>query len=230
MKQRLFAGERDVQFRSLLGREPFSLDQVIVTPLQSIYARLVDGASLSEAKGFYQNARLRTFGKGTFDSGNGLIVCVPQGIQAQDILWVLPRCAVLFIGYAGSLSGVLEIGGIVEVVETLDEKGLVYPLETTKRYPGIRCGSSPCLLGVRAEECCQRGLAWGCCAVEMETAALAAAAEKNGQRLTAWLLITDAPGAVGFWEVDKPQRQAVNTAKRELVSAAVDWINGGISR
>ena len=212
------------QFRSLLGREPLTPERVIITPLRSLYAQVTDilavGAPLCMAKGFYQNAWQRTTG--------GLVVRIPQGIQAQDILWVLPACTVLFIGFAGSPGGMLEVGSVVEAAETLNEEGRVYPLETTGVYPGIRCGCSPCLLGTRAEECCRRALVWDCRAVEMETAALAVAAKKNGQRMTAWLLITDAPGAVGFWEVDRLRRQSLNRAQRELVAMAADWINGGV--
>jgi len=198
-----FAMLRRKQCRVLLGHNDTDAALIVLTPLPAVYTQLKtywpDNTEITDA--FYRNTVFQTSG-----GGRCLLVCVPQGIQAQDILCALHGKRMLFFGFAGSLSVQWETGALLEVSSAADERGNCFPLEQTGQFPTVRCGYSPCLLGGVARQHCRTAASFACQAVDMEIAYCAAVAVENDHRLTAWLLVTDLPGTVDFWalsEVDK---------------------------
>ena len=162
---------------------------------------------------FYQNALLKRRGK------TCLFVCIPQGIQAQDFFYIPKGCRILFLGFAGSLDKRFTIGNILEINQAVMPDGIRYSLSKTGIFEHADCGYAPCLLGKLAEQYCAIAEKNECQLIDMETSYCSAIACERKNRLTAWLLVTDQPSNINFWELDEKAQKCLEEGLQEALRA-----------
>jgi nucleoside phosphorylase len=184
--------------KTLLGRLSNDIHVVVITPIISAFNKLKEKLNASEVNesGFFSNTCFQTKNGLT-----GMLVCIPQGIGAQDVMHAFSNVNVLFYGYAGSLVDDIKIGSIVEIGTAIDTEMTIFPLRYNGTYDQVICGYSPCLLGDIANRHCEQARLAGCQVIDMETVYCAYAATKNSNRFTAHLVISDIPGTINFWEL-----------------------------
>jgi purine-nucleoside phosphorylase len=205
---------------TLLGRQDHDMAIILITPLVSVYENLHQILNCNEEINdcFYRNATFKL----KYDT-QGMLVCVPQGIQAQDLMFALKPKKILFFGFAGSLKQNLTIGSILEVSQVVDETGNVIILEKTEKFNQVVCGFSPCLLGDVALEHYSIACNFDCHVIDMETVYCAKAAKKNGHEFSSWLLVTDIPGLINFWEIEDFERNLINKAFKIALSSIQEY-------
>ena len=195
----------------------------VIIPIPSIYDTLrirLSDSYVENINGFYRSTFIVESGKNI-----GLLICLPQGVQSQDVLYALPDVPMLFFGFAGGLRNSLTIGSVVEVSEAMEGSDINHGLIETKLFQSVRCGYSPCLLGDLASEHCERALSMNCDIVDMEIVFLARAAKRNNNQLTAWALITDMPGNVNFWETEDYHQENLDSGLNLAIKHIVDFVN-----
>lgn len=198
---------------TMLGYQPDVLHQLIVTPLRSLYEQIIQQfPSSTKHKGFYDSAEI---------ADSCLIVCIPQGIQGQDICCLFDNCKIALFGYAGGLSEKTKIGEIYEAESAVSPDGKRYKLTRSTALPSLVCGYSPSMLGTPAESFTMLGRQLHCDAVDMETVYCASAAEQHQHSFSSILLITDKPGNNNFWELNVAEQNAVALGRKKLVKNAV---------
>ena len=186
--------------KTLLGRLTNDIQVVVITPITSAFNKLSVKLQLFENhnNGFFHNYCFRT------ESGVvGMLINIPQGISAQDVMYAFSDVDIFFYGYAGGLVQDIDIGTIVEVKTAIDHDGIPLPLNVTGVHRNVICGYSSCLLGNMASYHCEKARLAGCHVVDMEVVSCAHAAIQNMNRFTAQLVISDIPGLKNFWELDK---------------------------
>lgn len=186
--------------KTLLGRLTADIQVAVITPITSAFNKLNIKLQISEThnNGFFHNS--------CFQTENGLIgmlINIPQGISAQDVMYAFSDVDVIFYGYAGSLFKDIEIGSIVEVKKAINPDGIPFLLNVMGAYRNVICGYSPCLLGNMASHHCEKARLAGCQVVDMEIVYCANAAIQNMNHFTAQLVVSDIPGLINFWEVDE---------------------------
>ena len=192
---------------ALFARVVSTVEFAIVTPLPSAYDSLRNQlrAGAEPLTGCYQNTLFSDR-----NGAGGLLVLVPQGKQAQDAIYAIPGRYVLFFGYAGGLTESVSPGTLLEVRVAKDEEGLSWPLACSNVFPQIDCGYSPCMLGELAKKHWANARLQGCTVVDMEIAACAQAAQRNDCRLTAWVMVTDIPERIEFWDLTPEHHRALS--------------------
>ena len=205
----------------LLGRSGFFFEQVIITPIESAYFSLLQKLSCyDEIKtSFFLNACFKVN-----DNASGILICVPQGIGAQDIMYALFKSNVIFFGFCGSFNSLLQIGKVVEVDRAIDENGGQYLLAKTGKFPESICGYSPCLLGEIAKKYTAKARSLGCNVIDMETVYCAKAAIINSNEFIAWLLITDIPGEIELWNIDEDTRRLSNEGYNKALDVLANYV------
>ncbi len=208
--------------QALLGRLTKDIQIVIITPIPSAVNKL--NALLQSAEihkdGFFYNSLFQTKNGLT-----GMIVGIPQGICSQDVLYAFSGVQVIFYGYAGSLYEDITIGSIYEVENTIDPLGNVLPLDTVGTFDTVTCGYSPCLLGVNASRHCEQARLAGCHVVDMEIVYCAHAAKINLNRFTAFLVVSDIPDSINFWELNENTKVHF----KQKSEAAIDYIESYVN-
>lgn len=214
-----------MQCRALLGRELIEPDAVIVTPIKSIYKKLISAyQSIDErTECFYRNALIDLPNLGA--SRQILFVVTPQGIQAQDLMYVLSNTHIIHIGFAGSISEEFDIGDVTECTVAFTENCNSYNLTPLSRHPNCVCGYSPCLLGDVADSHVRIAKKLGCHLVDMEVAYCAMAAAQNHLKLSALLLVTDCPPSRGFWQLDDVDRGKMNAGLQKTLDTVISICN-----
>lgn len=202
----------------MLGHLAQDIDIVIITPLKSTYNELKNRLDIVETfeKVFFENCIFKLNGQ-----KRGLIVLSPQGIAAKDTVELFENTQILFFGLAGSLHQELEIGTFVEV-ETAIYNDEDVRLKTTHKYKTVKCGYSSCMLGEIADKHCKRARTQGCDVVDMEVAACAKTAIKNGDDFTALLLISDIPGIINFWEVPEEIKTNFANERKNAINIIIN--------
>lgn len=190
-------------------------DNVIVTPLDSIYKRIINKYKddVCEYKAMYCNCSIK-------DKVH--VIKVPQGIQAQDAILACDDKNILFIGYAGGFDGV-RIGSLVGIETAILPSGERFDLKKFRGMNGVVCGYSPALLGDVATEYQNNAKNMGCNIVDMEIAYCSSVSKNN--RFSAIALITDLPGVCDFWELDENKKDNLRKGKEKLLGIVFDYIN-----
>lgn len=204
----------------LLGHNVKDVDVVILVPLRSVYSLICHflAEDILEYKGFYNNAIINIAGKSV------LVINIPQGIQAQDILTILSRKKILFFGYGGSLYKQYDVGKVFEVTIGVLPNGEKFYLNSTKAFPPVTGGYSPCMLGELAEYYCEISRNSQCHVVDMEIAYCASAAAQNKNIFTAWVMITDIPGEQNFWEISDNLQNEIKIGIDRVMNAIKEFI------
>lgn len=213
-----YADNKVKMCRSLLGYNSIESDNIIITPLRNIFENLRAFANMPELNddGFYSN-----FSFNTSSGTNVFVICVPQGMQAQDVMYVLNRKRILFLGYAGSLKIQNHIGDIVEAKKAFTNSDESIALSLSTRLKKIIVGYSPVLVGELAEEFHSIAKSQNCDAVDMETAYCAKAAIKNENTFSSVLLISDIIGKTEFWELDDNDTICFASGNKKLIELAL---------
>ncbi len=202
--------------RVLLGHDMSGVGDVLLIPLRSVYRRAAalweDAGEMSG--GFYANTVVRRQ-----DGRRLAVVNVPQGVQAQDLCAVLTGKRIHFFGYAGSLDPAFEVGDVLEIARAVLPDGTARALHRTRRFPAAAGGYSPCLLGGPADAACAAARRAGCGVVDMEIAHCADAALRGANRFSAWVLVTDRPGDVNFWDVTPAMQARVRDGLQTVLDA-----------
>ena len=202
---------------ALLGYSPQSVKNMIITPLRSVYKEILMHYPESiEHKGFYESSEI----VGT--NGNScLIICIPQGVQGQDICCISQKSRIVFLGYAGGLTNDISVGEVYEVDTAVTVEGDYVDLFCLTSLPRIKCGYSPSLLGTPAEQYTNLAKKSHCDSVDMETVYCAKASKENNHRFSSLLLITDKPGVNNFWELNSKEKMDIEAGKKKLVSIII---------
>lgn len=192
--------------QTLISHISEEVEIVIITPILSAFKKLIDRLGCSEVVDccFFHNAHFETQ-NGT----KGIIIIIPQGIGAQDVMYALSDKDILFYGYAGSLTCKIPIGSIVEVNLALfvsEYDSGRYEVNTIGKNSNVVCGYSPCLLGDLASKHCENSRQAGCQVIDMETVFCARAALINNNRFYSNLVISDIPSTINFWELSDDLR------------------------
>ncbi len=203
--------------KTLLGRLTTDIKVVVITPIISAFNKFNSKLQISETHNnvFFHNSCFQT------ENGlTGMLISIPQGIGAQDVMYAFSNVDIIFYGYAGSLLKDIEIGSIVEVKTAIDHDGTLFPLNVTGAYRNVICGYSPCLLGNTASHHCEKARLAGCQVVDMETVYCAYAAIQNMNHFTAQLVVSDIPGSINFWELNEDAKAYF----KQNCTAAIDNI------
>jgi hypothetical protein len=168
--------------KTLLGRLTTDIQVVVITPIISAFNKLNIKLQISEThnNSFFHNSCFQTKNGLT-----GMLINVPQGIGAQDVMYAFSDVDIIFYGYAGNLVEDIDIGSIIEVKAAINHDGILFPLNVTGAYRNVICGYSPCLLGNTASHHCEKARLAGCQVIDMEIVYCAHAAIQNMNHLTA---------------------------------------------
>lgn len=205
----------NANIKKVLFSHELLMDNVIVTPLDSIYKRIINKYKydVCEYKAMYYNCNIK-------DKVH--VIKVPQGIQAQDAILACDDKNILFVGYAGGFDGVC-IGAVVGVETAILPSGEHFELKSFRGMKGFVCGYSPALLGDVATEYQNNAKNMGCNIVDMEIAYCSSISKNN--RFSAITLITDLPGVYNFWELDDNMKDNLRKGKEKLLSIVFDYID-----
>ena len=206
---------------ALLGRLPIGVKVAIITPIESIFDKfcyLLSSGEVNE-KCFFKNAYFQTI-KGT----NGIIVHIPQGRCAQDVMYAFDGIQVLFLGYAGSLYSTILVGTVLEVEMAIESEKNQYELNMISDLKRVKGGYSPCMLGDVAYQYRKLAQDEGCHIVEMEIVECAKAAGKNQNLFSAFVVISDIPGIADFWNLTDDERILFNQRKSKLIRYIVNYV------
>lgn len=208
--------------QTLLGRLTKDIQIVIITPITSAFNKFNAMLQPTELhKGaFFHNSIFQTKNGVT-----GMIVRIPQGICSQDVLYAFSGVQVIFYGYAGSLFEDIAIGSILEVENAIDPTGNVFPLESVSTFDTVTCGYSPCLLGDTASRHCEQARSAGCHVVDMEVVYCACAAKINLNHFTAFLVVSDIPYSINFWELDENTKAHFKQKSGATIDYIVSYVN-----
>lgn len=214
-----YVDNKDKICKALLGYTSIEYENVIITPLRNIFENLraLSGMPKVNDDGFYSNFSF------TIKSGMDVfVICIPQGMQAQDIMYALSKKKILFLGYAGSLTAQNNIGDIVEVDKAFICSGECISLSADMELKKVTVGYSPVLVGDLAEKFHSAARSLGCVAVDMETSYCAAAAAKNGNIFSSVLLISDIIGRTEFWELDIKDIECFTAGNKKLLKFVLE--------
>lgn len=209
----------------LVGQETSNIDIVVITPIGTAFRKMCEilGIKENENKSFFKTACFEN-NRGT----KGMIVHIPQGVGAQDIMYVFKGVDIIFYGYAGGLDESIPIGSIVEVDSAIGLDGEIIPVCQLGNYRRIKCGYSPCLLGRIATYYSEKARIKGCQVVDMETVYCAKAAIENNNRLKALLVISDIPGTMDFWNLNEETKFQFKKGKEEIIWNIILYLNSFI--
>lgn len=208
--------------KALLGRPTTDIRVAVITPIESAFNKLNERLQTYESHNdaFFQNSCFRAENGAT-----GMLIHLPQGIGSQDVMYAFSDTNIIFYGYAGSLLTDVEIGSIVEVKTAIDSDGTQFPLNVTNTYKGAICGYSPCLLGKMASQYSGKARLAGCHVVDMETVYCANAAIQNSNNFTAWLVVSDIPGKMDFWELNEKTKTNFKKSCVTVIDNIVRYLN-----
>lgn len=202
---------------TLLGYSPQSVKKMIITPLHSVYMKILQHyPKCIEHKGFYENAEIKGI-----NGDSCLIICIPQGIQGQDICCISQKSRIVFLGYAGGLTNDIRLGEIYEVGTAVTTEGECVDLFCSSSLPKIKCGYSPSLLGTPAEQYTSMAQEFHCDSVDMETVYCAKASKDHNHRFSSFLLITDKPAISNFWELNSTEKKAIEVGTKRLIDTVI---------
>lgn len=210
-------------YNILFGKdEEYSV--VVVTPIQSAYNKLKNllECNLERNNSFFLNAQ--------FDAKNkrkGLLILSPEGIAAQDSIYTFKNVDIIFYGYAGSIDKSIEIGTKIEIHSIVDNErnNIIKELFCIKQdYKKAICGYSPCMLGPLANKYSNKAQEKGAQIVEMEMVYCGMIALLNKCRFTAWVVISDMPGIINFWELKEQDKNKFEKAKNEVINDIVNYV------
>jgi nucleoside phosphorylase len=205
---------------TLLGRKKCNVDIVIITPIHSAFIKFCDRLSAEDVKMncFFENALF--YQK---NSKRGMVVFIPQGMSAQDVMFGFENVHVFFYGYAGGLEKNIEVGNIFEIARVC-KSSEEYDLLSMGWYKTVKGGYSPCMLGNVADRYQKRALLDNCNIVEMEIAGCAQAAKENNNLLSAFVVISDIPGKTNFWDLNDYEKKQFNMKKNELIDTLTERV------
>lgn len=92
-------------------------------------------------------------------------------------------------------------------------------------YVKAVCGYSPCMLGELAYKYCNCAQKNGGQIVDMETVYCARVALNNGCRFMSWVVISDIPGKINFWELSQNDEIKFKNAKNHVISDIVKYVS-----
>lgn len=196
--------KREIQ-EAFFGRIIKDVSVVVLTPIHHLYVALFDNLHCGKEslEGFYRNA---CFKKG---EKKGLLICCPQGVAAQDVVFLFPNTQMIFVGYAGGMTDDILIGTPVEAEKAIFSSSEIYKLVCPGFFSKAIVSYSPCFLGKIANNAYSFAHNNGASVVDMETVHCARAAEDNNVRLTAFLLVTDIPNHTDVWHVDQFDKENI---------------------
>lgn len=208
--------------RTLVGCETAKFDIVFITPIGKVFNKICEKLHV---KGAVENSFFKTASYVNHQGAYVMIVKIPEGIAAQDIMYVFEDTDVVFLGYAGSLDESLAIGTIVTASAAMDKTNTTYKLYYFENYKKVKCGYSPCFLGRLAVESCLEAEAQGCQIVDMETSYCAKAALENKNRMKTVLVISDIPKTTKFWDIKDEMKKKFEEGVGKAINEIVIYLN-----
>lgn len=207
---------------TLLGCRAIGIEVVIITPIKSVFQRFEKNLNCATVndKGFFNNVIFETANK-----RKGMLIRVPEGIAAQDVMYAFSNIDIFFFGYAGGLLEKEMFGTVVEVSTAIDVDGVMYPLKCSGLYKSAVCGYSPCLLGQLAQQYSRKMRRRKCEVVDMEVVYCTREALQNSNHITAYLLITDVPGKINFWELENEEKSFLKVMRDDAICKISNYIN-----
>lgn len=204
----------------MLGHLENNFDLVIMTPLKSTFEALIIQLGVTKIydKCFFKNGLIN------YKDKKILIVMSPQGIASKDIVELFSDTNILFFGLAGSLDLKYEIGEFFEVDKAVYNSKII-DLSVSNKLKKVRCGYSPCLIGELADEYCDKARKNKCNVVDMEIAVCAETAKKKNNRFLAFVLISDMPHKVNFWEVTKELQKKISKERKNAIKKIIEYID-----
>lgn len=214
---------KEEMYNILLGNNE-KYDIVVVTPIRSAYNKL---KSLLECNSEQNNSFFKNAQFDAKDKRKGLLILSPEGIAAQDTIYMFKNIDIIFYGYAGSLDKSIEIGTKIEIHSILDNESnnIIKKLYCVKQdYKKAICGYSPCMLGPLADKYSSTAKENGAQIVEMETVYCGKIALSNKCKFTAWVVISDMPGVINFWELKEQDKNKLKKARNEVINDIVNYV------
>lgn len=211
--------KREIQ-EAFLGRIIEDVSVVVLTPIHHLYVALFNSLHCGKEslEGFYCNA---CFNKG---EKKGLLICCPQGVAAQDVVFLFPNTRMIFVGYAGGMTNDILIGTPVEAEKAIYSSSEIYKLVCPGFFSKAIVSYSPCFLGKVADNSYSFAHNNGASVVDMETVHCARAAEDNNVRLTAFLLVTDIPNYTDVWQVGQFDKENIRKGFRLILNSLNEMI------
>lgn len=207
---------------TLLGCITTDIQVVIITPIKSVFQKFRENLNCISIndKGFFYNVTFETATK-----RKGMLIKVPEGISAQDVMYAFSNIDFFFFGYAGGLLEKKMFGTVVEVSSAIDIDGVIYSLECVGLYKSVVCGYSPCLLGQLAKQFSRKMRSQKCEVIDMEVVYCTSAALQNSNHITAYLLITDIPGEINFWELSNEEKKLLKIKRDDAICKIANHVN-----
>lgn len=196
--------------RNCLFGSPDPQDFIVLTPIRRIFVQL--GREMQVGKGWWE----------TRSKTGVLLALTPQGSPMLDAISALePGASIAFLGFAGTL-GSREIGTILEA----DEAQTSGTFEKYRRsshdpllFPGVTVVSVSCFAESVAR-CQELALTSDC--IDMETALIYAACERQKKHGRSILIVSDDFAQNPFYSVPAPR---VDTALAELVNTLTTYLS-----
>lgn len=207
---------------TMLGHITNNVSLVIVTPLPSTFYKLSKRINTNK---YYYNCFFENYIFKTANNKVGVLILSPQGIASKDIIELFSNTKILFFGMAGCVNSKYKIGDLVEVQEAMDKYKTNTILYTSEKYPKVKCGYSPCLVGKIAQEHCEIARKNNCDVVDMETTYCAQTAIEKNNKLTSLLLISDIPKVINFWELSDIQKKKLKIGREKAIDEMINYIN-----
>lgn len=203
--------------RLFLGRTIGDISFAVVTPLYHAYRDLYlrSGCVKDYVDGFYYNADIVNHRE------RGILICLPQGVASQDVMYLFRSTPILFFGFAGGMNSSVKIGDIVTVNEAITDTSNLLRLSPLSNLPVVRGAYSPCFLGKPAALCQNAALEKQADVVDMELVSCAEACAENGNSLQALLIITDLPGKTEAWMCTEIEQRKIAEAFQKALGIIV---------
>lgn len=231
----------------MLGFVPGQIDLMVATPLSFIFKQLYSRFPDAERNmGFYESYLITGI--------NGkkiLLVKTAQGVQCQDIFWPFQNICILFIGYAGGISDRIRLGAIYGVefamhpsvynktIHLMRKKNEETGFSSMQQWlflrnsgdsefffpdNSIKAGCSLAMIGEVADTFCNNARQYCCDIVDMEISYCANICLENRNIFEAFVLITDLPSKINFWELSINDQNVVSEGNKTLVSVVIEYI------
>ncbi|MCR5837215.1 MAG: hypothetical protein K6G88_11965 [Lachnospiraceae bacterium] len=215
--------DNEEQIQKVLFGHVGNYEVVIITPIKSAFDKCVKSLCVEESfkDCFFENAKFETV-KGR----KGIIIYSPQGIASQDCICLFRNAEIIFFGYAGSLADDIVVGTKIEVDTVIDNEtgNIVEGLHCLRSdYTRAVCGYSPCMLGELADQYGEKARSKNGTIIDMETAYCATVALKNLCKFTSWVVVSDIPNTVNFWELSEDEMKLFKQAKNEVINDIIEY-------
>lgn len=205
----------------MLGHSVQDEQIVIVTPLKSTYKIMQETFKVTQ---LYDHSFFDNFCF-LYNGIRGIIILSPQGLSACDVIELFENKTILFVGLAGSLNKSLSVGEFVEVEQCIDEENNKEKLSGPQLFTLVSCGYSPCMIGSYQKKYFELAQKNKCDVIDMETVYCCKISQKNGNKFTSLLLISDIPEYKNFYELTEGDRRLLLLGRQNFLEQIKLYIN-----